>query len=126
MSMVRILVVEDEEFLMRTLKDNLEAEGFEVDIALNADEALGFMNTHSPDLILLDIIMPRKDGFYVLDTVKKNPAWRTIPVIMLSNLGGDEDIERAMAMGADGYFIKSQHPLHEVIAAIRNYIKKAS
>lgn len=118
-----ILVAEDEEFLVRALKDNLEAEECTVDTAIDGEEALERIKSRRPDLILLDLLMPKKDGFYVLEEVKKNPEWKLIPVIVLSNLGGDAEIKRALEMGADDYFVKSQHPIEEVIEKVKGYLE---
>ena len=121
--MSRILIAEDEEFLVRALKDNLEAEGCTINVATNGDEAIECIRGHRPDLILLDLLMPKRDGFYVLEEVKKNPEWRLIPVIVLSNLGSDSEIKRALEMGADDYFVKSQHPIVEVIEKVKDYLE---
>lgn len=108
---------------MRALKDNLEAEGCSVDTAANGELAMEQIKKRRPDLILLDLLMPKKDGFYVLAEVKKNPEWRLVPTIVLSNLGGDADIKKALEMGADDYFVKSQHPIEEVIEKIKAYLE---
>lgn len=118
-----VLIVEDENFLIRTLKDNLAAEGYKVDIAKNGEEAVEKIGKKKPDLILLDILMPKSDGFYVLGGIRKNPMWKLIPAIVLSNLGEDRMIKRAMGMGADDYFIKSQHPIQVVIEKVKNYLE---
>jgi OmpR family response regulator RpaB len=121
--MNKILIVEDEEFLIRALKDNLVAEGYAVDVAKNGDEALKKIRKKSPSLVLLDILMPKKDGFYVLEEMKKNSEWKLIPVIVLSNLGEGAAIKRAMEMGAENYFIKSQHLIQEVIEKVKDYLE---
>ena len=121
--MNHILIVEDEEFLVRALKDNLESEGCTIDTAANGDEAVAEIRKKKPDLILLDLLMPKMDGFYVLEEVKKNPDWRLIPIIVLSNLGGDAEIKRALEMGASDYFVKSQHPIEEVIEKVKEYLE---
>ena len=121
--MNHLLVVEDEEFLMRALKDNLEAEGYTVDTAADGEEAMERVKKHRPDLILCDLLMPKKDGFYVLEEVKKNPEWKLVPIIVLSNLGGDAEIKRALEMGASDYFVKSQHPIEEVIEKVKDYLE---
>lgn len=121
--MRNILIVEDEEFLIRALKDNLEIEGCVVDTAADGGEAIERIRKNRPDIILLDLLMPKRDGFYVLEEVKKNPEWKLIPVIVLSNLGGDAEIKRALEMGADDYFVKSQHPIEEVIEKVREYLE---
>lgn len=123
--MNKVLIVEDEEFLVRALKDNLESEGYSVDTAVNGEEAVAHLKKAKvkPNIILLDLLMPKKDGFYVLEELKKNQEWKLIPVIVLSNLGGDADIKRALAMGASDYFVKSQHPIEEVIEKIKTYLE---
>lgn len=121
--MSRVLVVEDEEFLIRPLKDSLAAEGYTVDVARNGKEAVGKITENKPDLVLLDILMPEKDGFYVLGEVKKSSEWRLIPVIVLSNLGEDVTIKQALEAGADDYFVKSQHPIQEIIERAKDYLE---
>lgn len=121
--MSHVLIVEDEEFLIRAIEDNLAAEGYAIDIARNGEEALEKIGKKKPDLVLLDILMPKKDGFSVLEGIKKNPEWKLIPVIVLSNLGEDKSIKRALEMGADDYFVKSQHPIQEVIEKVKDYLE---
>lgn len=120
--MNRVLVVEDEEFLAQALKDNLAAEGCAVDIAANGEEAMARVRKGHPDIILLDLLMPKKDGFGVIEELKASPEWRSIPVIVLSNLGGDAEIKRAINLGADDYFVKSQHPIQEVVEKVKEYL----
>jgi DNA-binding response OmpR family regulator len=118
--MDNILIVEDENYLIQALKDNLIAENLTVSIAKNGEEAIEKIGEKKPGLILLDILMPKSDGFYLLEEIKKNPKWKLIPVIVLSNLGEDIIVKRAMAMGADDYFIKSEHPIDEVIKKVKD------
>ncbi len=121
--MNNILIVEDEDFLIRALEDNLVAEGYTVDVAKNGEEAVEKIGKKKPNLVLLDILMPKKDGFFVLEEIKKNPEWKLIPVIVLSNLGEDMTIKKALEMGADDYFVKSQHPIQEVIEKVKDYLE---
>lgn len=121
--MTRILIVEDEDFLIRALVDNFEAEGFSVEKAVNGDEAIEQIGKQRPEMVLLDLLLPRKDGFAVLQEMKANPEWSLIPVVVLSNLGGDEQIKRALEMGADDYFVKSQHPIEEVIQKVKDILQ---
>ena len=120
--MNNILIAEDEKFLVRALKDNLEAEGYAVDTAMNGEEALERIRSRCPDLILLDLLMPKQDGFFVIEGVRSNPKWEKIPIIVLSNLGSDSEIKRALELGANDYFVKSQHPIEEVIQKIKEYL----
>ncbi|TSC94028.1 MAG: Response regulators consisting of a CheY-like receiver domain and a winged-helix DNA-binding domain [Parcubacteria group bacterium Licking1014_1] len=121
--MNNILIVEDEDFLIRALQDNLTAEGYTVDTAKDGEEAIEKIGKKKPNLILLDLLMPKKDGFYVLEELKKNPQWKLIPVIVLSNIGEDTAIKRAMEMGANDYFVKSQHPIEEVIEKVKEHLR---
>jgi DNA-binding response OmpR family regulator len=121
--MSHVLVVEDEDFLMLALEDNLVAEGYAVDLAKNGEEAIEKIKKRKPDLVLLDILMPKQDGFYVLGEIRKNPEWKLIPVIVLSNLGEDETVKRSLDMGADDYFVKSQHPIQEIIEKAKDYLE---
>jgi len=121
--MNNVLIVEDEDFLIRALNDNLAAEGYTVDVAKDGGEAVEKIGKKKPNLVLLDLLMPKKDGFFVLEEIRKNPEWKLIPVIVLSNLGEDTSIKRAMEMGADDYFVKSQHPIQEVIEKVKDYLE---
>ena len=121
--MNKILIVEDEQSLVQALKDSLELEGYVVDAASEGEKAMVKIRKSRPNIILLDLLMPKKDGFYVLEEVKKNPEWKLIPVLVLSNLGGDAEIKRALEMGADDYFVKSQHPIKEVIEKVKEYLE---
>ena len=120
--MSHILVVEDEEFLVRALKDNLESEGYTVSVAMDGEAAFTELEKRKPDLILLDLLLPKKNGFDVLKEIKENLEWKLVPVVILSNLGEDSEIKRALDLGANDYFVKSQHPIQEVIDKVREYL----
>lgn len=121
--MTRILIVEDEDFLIKALVDNFEIEGFTVDAASNGEDAINKITKQKPDMVLLDLLLPKKGGFDVLKEMKTNPEWSLVPVIVLSNLGGDEQIKRALEMGADDYFVKSQHPIEEVVQKVKQILQ---
>ena len=122
-----ILVVEDESFLSKVLAERLEDEGFkQVDVAGNGEEAISKVKEHRPDIILLDMILPKMNGFEVLETLKADPKLKIIPVIVLSNLGQDQDIDQAKAMGAVDYLVKSNFSLQKVVQKITevlNHVK---
>lgn len=120
--MSHILVVEDEEFLVRALKDNLESEGYTVAIAMDGEAVFDELAKRKPDLILLDLLLPKKNGFDVLKEVKERLEWKSIPVVILSNLGEDSEIKRALELGANDYFVKSQHPIQEVTDKVHEYL----
>lgn len=118
-----IMVVEDDLFISDIYDVRLSAAGFKVVIAGNGREALDKLREGiRPDVMLLDIIMPYVDGFDVLDAVMKNEEWKTIPVILLTNLSQKEDIDRAITMGAKDYLIKSHFTPTEVLSKISKYV----
>jgi len=115
--MKKILVAEDDKFLANAYRVKLAKAGFEVIIASNGEEALKGVETFSPDLILLDLVMPVKDGFETLRELRASVKWKKIPVIITSNLGQKEDIEKGKALGAD-YVVKSDVSLDDLIVKI--------
>ncbi len=119
--MKKILIGEDEEILLDVLKDRFEDEGWEVSTASNGEEVMQVLARDSFNLVLLDLLMTKKNGFSVLEDVKKDPALKDLPIIVLSNLGGDEDVKKALALGAKDYFIKTQHPMSEIVDKAKKY-----
>lgn len=113
-----ILVAEDDEFLMRVLSDKLTKEHFAVVQAHDGEEALALMTQHKIDLAILDMIMPKLTGFDVIDAIKKQETLKSIPVIVLSNLGQESDITRAKEKGVEDYFVKANISLVAVIQKI--------
>lgn len=123
--MKKILVAEDDQFLANAYRVKLTKAGFEVQMARDGQEALTALQTFTPDLILLDLIMPVKDGFTTLQELKANPAWQQIPVIVASNLGQTEDMEKSRQLGAADFVIKSDLSLDSVIEKINNLLSPA-
>jgi len=120
--MKKILIAEDEEVLLNVLKDRFEAEGWEVTTARDGEEAVESIKKIRPDLVLLDLLMPKKDGFEVLKEIRGDPEFKTLPIIVvLSNLGSDEDIKKALSLGANDYFVKTQHPMSEIVEKAKKY-----
>lgn len=120
--MKKILIAEDEEILLNVLKDRFEAESWEVSTARDGEEAIEAIKKSRPGVVLLDLLMPKKDGFEVLKEVRSNPEYQDLPIIVvLSNLGSDEDIKRALALGANDYFVKTQHPMSEIVEKVKKY-----
>ncbi len=116
--MKKILIVEDDKYLINAYRVRLKKDGFEIKMAMNGEEALQALQDYTPDLILLDLVMPGKDGFITLAELKANPKWKNIPVIVSSNLGQKEDIEKAKAAGAQDYLIKTEVNLEDIVAKI--------
>jgi CheY-like chemotaxis protein len=116
--LAKILLVEDDAILVEMYQAKFELEGHEVKIATNGEECLKILHEFEPELILLDILMPKLNGFHVLKEIKKQPKLRQIPVILLTNLGQaevDMNQELAKALGVNDYLIKSHHTPDEVV-----------
>jgi CheY-like chemotaxis protein len=110
----RVLIVEDDRFLRKAAEATLRQRGYVVLTAADGEEALARATADPPDLILLDLIMPKIQGFEVLRRLKEDAGTARIPVIVLSNLGQEHDVARAMAGGAVAYFIKSNISLQDL------------
>lgn len=121
----KILVAEDDRFLMKIYTDTLTRENFEVIQATNGQEAITKIKTNLPDLILLDLVMPIKDGFETLEELKLDSKTKNIPVIILTNLGQETDIKRGKDLGAIDYLVKSDLSTKEIINKVKQYIIKA-
>jgi DNA-binding response OmpR family regulator len=120
-----ILLVEDDPFLSSVLRLKLEKESFKVIRAADGDEALNFLIEQGikPDLILLDLIFPKKNGFEVLETIRQDPLLEKLPVIIISNLGQSSDIERGKALGVIDYFIKARLSVEELVNKVKQETK---
>ncbi len=116
-----ILLIEDDPFLSSVLRMKLEKESFKVIRAADGDEALNFLTEQGvkPDLILLDLILPKKNGFEVLETIRQDPLLEKLPVIIISNLGQPSDIERGKALGVIDYFIKARLSVEELVNKVK-------
>ena len=119
---VKILLIEDEEMLANMYEVKFKNEGFDIVKALDGSQGLEMAKSIQPDFILLDIIMPKLDGFSVLKSLKEEPATKDIPVMLLTNLGQDEDVERGKKLGAVGYLVKANITPAEVVAAVKKKI----
>lgn len=117
-----ILLVEDEQMLADMYKAKFTMENYETVTASNGIEGLAAARSHKPDLILLDIIMPKMDGFLTLLELKKDTALKDIPVILLTNLGQEDDIAKGRKLGATDYFVKSNHSPSEIVEKIQKYL----
>lgn len=114
-----VIVVEDESFLSKILAERLEDEEFkQVDVASNGEEGLQKISANPPDIILLDMILPKMNGFEVLEKLNADEKLKHIPVLVLSNLGQDSDIEQAKNLGAVDYIVKSNFSMQKVIESI--------
>ncbi len=117
-SMKRILFIEDEAALQKTFSDILKSEGFEIISALDGETGLNLAKKENPDLILLDLILPKIHGLDILKEIKQNENTKNIPVIVLTNIESIEKIDKALELGATTYLVKSDYSLEDVIAKI--------
>ncbi|OWK27366.1 MAG: hypothetical protein US76_03995 [Parcubacteria group bacterium GW2011_GWA2_38_13b] len=124
MNKIKIIIVEDDEILARVLYAELTDAGFKVLQAFDGEAGLALARSEHPDLVLLDLILPKKYGFEVLEELKKSPDTKDIPVIILTLLGEDEDIKRGLELGANDYIVKSSHAVAEIIEKIKNFFAK--
>jgi len=124
--MTKILIAEDEPTLNKALNEFLSEAGFEVLSAFDGEEAVELAKAKKPDLILLDIILPKKDGFEALDELKADEKTKKIPIILLTNLESAENIQKAFDKGATTYLVKSNYKLEEVVEKIRETLKNNS
>jgi len=119
-----ILIIEDDSFLRDLLKKKLKSFGFGVLEAVDGDKGLKKVKEEKPDLILLDLLLPTTDGFEVLSKIKQDPTTSSIPVIILSNLGQKEDVDKGLSLGAMDYLIKAQSTPDDIVAKIITVLKK--
>lgn len=116
---LRILAIEDDKFLRELLVGKLIAEGHQVTTATNGKEAVAALANPVPDLVLLDLLLPDLSGFEILEQLRAHEGWKTVPVIILSNLDQKEDLDRAQKLGVTDFMIKANFSLNEIIARIK-------
>lgn len=121
--MKKILIIEDEEILLDLLKEKLTQEGYQVDIAKDGQEGLEKAKRDKPDLILLDIIMPRMGGFEVMEELNKDEKFRGIPIIIISSSGQPVELDRAKKLGATDWLIKTDFDPREVVDKVKKQFK---
>ena len=117
----KIVLIEDDEILSKVLYEELTDAGFNVLRAFDGESGLSMVADKKPDLVLLDLILPKKHGFDVLKELKASPDTARIHVIILTMLGSDEDIKKGLKLGADDYIVKTQHSVAEIIEKIKNF-----
>jgi DNA-binding response OmpR family regulator len=120
----KILIVEDEEILLTALSEELKQEGFDVVGAKDGIEGVEKAASERPDLILLDLVMPRLDGIGALKQIKENPAINTIPVVILTNLSDYDKVSDALTLGAMDYLVKANYRLEELVSKIKTILER--
>lgn len=114
----KILIVEDDFPMAHILKMKLSGMGFAVDHASNGEQAMDYIGKNSYDILLLDLRLPKKNGFEIIQEVRANQQWKHIKIFVLSNLGQREDLDRALELGADAYLIKANTSIHDLLKKI--------
>ncbi len=122
-NMKTILFIEDESALQKTFGEVLSQEGYEMISALDGEIGLRLAKTKKPDLILLDLVLPKAHGFEVLKRLKEDKETKDIPVIVLTNLEGIGDVDRAIELGATTYLVKANYSLEEVLEKIKKALE---
>ena len=119
---INVLIVEDDSFLANIYKTKFEMEGFSVTLSEDGDIAMNDIKKKKPDVVLLDILLPKKDGFTVLKELKESKQFAHIPVILLTNLGQRDDVEKGLALGAADYLIKAHFKPSETVNKVKEIL----
>jgi DNA-binding response OmpR family regulator len=122
----KILLIEDDPFLSSLLKTRFVKEGFEITHAATGDEGISMLKQGGFNLVLLDLILPGKSGFEVMEEINMDPAAPKIPILIISNLGQDSDIEKGKELGAVGYLIKARTSIDALIAKAKEFLPNGS
>ncbi|MDD2785521.1 MAG: response regulator [Patescibacteria group bacterium] len=122
MNQTQVLLIEEDDFLARIYAQKLESEGFDVTAAMSGEEGIRLALRQPPACILLSIMLPGMDGYETLETIKAEPTLAQVPVIIVSQLGQREDIEKAKSLGVAGYLIKAHASPMDVVKKVREVI----
>lgn len=122
--MAHIVFIEDERTLQKMLSEALKEAGYSVAAASDGEAGLALVRAHKPDLVLLDLILPKKDGFSVLSDLKSDAATKDIPVMVLTNLESADDVEKVIALGAMTYLVKANYDLPDIVEKIHAALKQ--
>ncbi len=115
----KILIVEDDKFLRETLAKKFVAQGMQVQAGVDGKNALEILKTFTPDMVVLDLLLPDIDGFGVLTEMKKEDKFKATPVIVLSNLDKSDDMQKAKGLGASDFMVKSNFTLNEIVSRVK-------
>jgi CheY-like chemotaxis protein len=121
--MTKILLIEDDSLIVKIYTTRLKADGYTVLSADNGEDGLALAEKEEPDLILLDVMMPKVDGFTVLEKIRANPMFHDKPILVYSNLAQDTEIEKAKQLGATEFIVKANISPTELVTKIKSYIK---
>lgn len=124
--MAKILFIEDDPLIVKIYTTRLVADGYQVLSSDNGEEGLRLAETEIPDLIVLDLMMPKMDGFAVLTKLRSNEKMRDKPILIYSNLAQEEEIQRAKSLGATEFIVKANSSPTDIVSKIKQYLKGAS
>ncbi len=119
-----IALIEDDDFLLKMYQTKLEVEGYKVEVAMDGEKGYSLIQKKKPQVVLLDIVLPKLNGFELLEKMKDESLIEKIPVILLTNLSHKEDIKKGLNLGAKDYLIKAHYMPSEVIEKIKQVLKK--
>ncbi len=122
--MSKVLLIEDDPFLSSLLGNRLKREGFDVLSVKSGNEAVKSLKSFVPDLVLLDLILPGKSGFEVLEEMKADPQAPKVPVVVISNLGQESDLARGRELGAVDYIIKARTTIDDMVQKVRDFLSQ--
>ena len=114
------MIIEDDKFLSSLIKARLEKEGFTIIQAFDGEEATTLLRQERPDLIVMDLVMPKVNGFEVLQSISISPQLEGVPVVILSNLAQDSDIQKAKELGAKEYFVKVKISIDDLLQKVKD------
>ena len=118
----RILIIEDEKSLRQVVRNKLEAESFVVSVSSNGDNILKAITQDNPDLILMDLMLPKTDGLILLKTIRENSDFNDVKIIVLSNFSQETDVAEILKLGATEFLVKADTPLSELVKVIRRHL----
>lgn len=119
----KILLIEDDAVLLKAVSEALGKDGFEVLTAIDGDTGIKSIEESNPDLVILDIILPKKNGYEIMEYIKLRPELSSIPVVILTNLEGTQDVERMLALGARAFLVKANYTIEEIVEAVKRILE---
>jgi len=122
--MKKILIIEDDPFLSEVYAAKFSQSGFQTEVALDGKKGMERIKADKPDLIILDIVLPKMDGFELLKKIKEDPELKEIPVVLLTNLGQKNEVEKGLSLGADEYIIKAHFTPTAIVAKVKEILNQ--
>ena len=124
--MLKVFMAEDDKMLARVYEKIFEFNGYQLDVAFDGEQAISYLRSVNPKpgVVLLDVMMPHKDGFSVMEDMKKDSALKDIPVLFLTNLYAEKDEKKGLDMGAEAYLVKSQFIPQEIVDKVKEVCEK--